>query len=43
MSQRAEKRREAKQKGEKENYIHLKSPKELQGELKPSSVINANK
>ena len=41
----AEKRREAKGKGEKELYIHLNAEfKELQGEIrKPSSVINAKK
>ena len=40
----AEKRREAKSKGEKERYTHLKSSKEEQGEIKKlSSVINAKK
>jgi len=41
----AEKRREAKGKGEKERYTHLNAEfKELQGEIrKPSSVINAKK
>ena len=41
----AEKRREAKGKGEKERYIHLNAaPKEQQGEIrKPSSVNNAQK
>ena len=41
----AEKRREAKGKGEKERYtIWMLSSKELQGKIrKPSSVINAKK
>ena len=42
----AEKRREAKGKGEKERYTHLnlQSSKEQQGEIrKPSSVISAEK
>ena len=41
----AEKRREAKGKGEKERYGHLNaSSKEYQGEIrKPSSVISAKK
>ena len=41
----AEKKREAKGKGEKGRYIHqMKSSKEQQGEIKkPYSVINANK
>ena len=41
----AEKRREAKGKGEKERYIHLKqNSKEQQGEIKkPSSMINEKK
>ena len=41
----AEKRREAKDKGEKERYTHLNAEfKEQRGEIrKPSSVINANK
>ena len=41
----AEKRREAKSKGEKERYIHLSEEfQKSQGEIrKPSSVINAKK
>ena len=41
----AEKRREAKGKGEKERYIHLNSEyQRIAGEIrKPSSVINAKK
>ena len=41
----AEKRREAKSKGEKERYIHLSEEfQKWQGEIrKPSSVINAKK
>ena len=41
----AEKRREAKSKGEKERYTHLmRSSKDQEGEIrKPSSVINAKK
>ena len=41
----AEKKREAKGKGEKERYTHLmQNYKEQQGELrKPSSVMNAQK
>ena len=41
----AEKRREAKDKGEKERYTHLNAEsKEKQGEIrKPSSVIHAKK
>ena len=41
----AEKRRKAKDKGEKERYTHwMQSSKEQQGEIrKPSSVINAKK
>ena len=41
----AEKRKEAKGKGEKEIYIHLNAEfEEWQGEIrKPSSVINAKK
>ena len=44
--QTAEKRREAKSKGGKEIYIHIRmqSSKEQQGEIrKPSSVISAKK
>ena len=40
----AVKRREAKSKGEKERYTHLNAEfKELQGEIKTSSVISAKK
>ena len=41
----AEKRREAKDKGEKERYIHLNAEfQRIEGEIrKPSSVINAKK
>ena len=41
----AEKRREAKSKGEKERYTHLNADsKEKQGKIrKPSSVMNAEK
>ena len=40
----AAKRREAKGKGEKERYSHLNADsKEYQGEIKPSSMINAKK
>ena len=41
----AEKRREAKGKGEKERFTHLKAEfQRIQGEIrKPSSVINAKK
>ena len=40
----AEKRREAKGKGEKERYIHLNVEFQRKGEIrKPSSVINAKK
>ena len=43
-SQIAEKRREAKGKGETERYTHLNASKEKQGKIrKPSSVINAKK
>ena len=42
LSDKAEKRREAKDKGEKERYTY--SNAEFQGEIrKPSSVINAKK
>ena len=40
----AEKRREAKDTGEKERYTYLKSSREQQGKIrKPSSAINAKK
>ena len=40
----AEKRREAKGKAEKERYTHLNAEvQRIQGEIKPSSVINIKK
>ena len=43
-SQIAEKRREAKGKGEKKRYTHLNAEvQRTQGEIKPSSVINIKK
>ena len=39
----AEKRREAKNKGEKERYKHVKAEFQRRARRKPSSVINAKK
>ena len=39
----AEKRRDAKGKGEKERYTHLNAEFQRKGQIKPSSVISAKK
>ena len=39
----AEKRRDAKGKGEKERYTHLNTEFQRKGQIKPSSVISAKK